>query len=318
VTPPSTTVRSAGLGHSAAWPAFDAVIDRIDGAGGGGHPGAEPRSAHAPDPEPRRRLRGFSRPDPRAMRTPRPTDGFTLIELLVVISIIAILIALLLPALSAARAVAKHAACKSNQRQFATATIAYATDRDGEMPSVGHHGQSAPIHSAPPSSTVPFDNTHVRGIDGGAQNTGHLYRTGLVKDLQALFCPDQPFQNNNLEGNTAKLALLAAGDPSLQSIRSSYHYNPYIVDPAGGDRSPRYVRFGEVPHERSIFIDLVRGRDPQAHLAIGEGWNRARIDGSVTWLEDGDIYATVRSTGLGNSAAWPAFDAIMDRIDGVD
>jgi len=34
--------------------------------------------------------------------------------------------------------------------------------------------------------------------------------------------------------------------------------------------------------------------------------------------ENGGIYATVRSTGLGNSAAWPAFDAIMDRFDGVD
>lgn len=45
-------------------------------------------------------------------------EAFTLIELLVAISIIGVLVAMLFPALSAARAASRQAACSSNLRQF--------------------------------------------------------------------------------------------------------------------------------------------------------------------------------------------------------
>ena len=57
--------------------------------------------------------------------------GFTLIELLVVISIIAILASMLLPAVGMIRDMANQQKCASNQRQFAMANIAYATDNAG-------------------------------------------------------------------------------------------------------------------------------------------------------------------------------------------
>lgn len=59
--------------------------------------------------------------------------GFTLIELLVVISIIALLVGILLPALSAARDMARAAVCGSNVRQLATANITFMTDHDGHF-----------------------------------------------------------------------------------------------------------------------------------------------------------------------------------------
>ena len=62
------------------------------------------------------------------------TRGFTLIELLVVISIIALLVGILLPALAAARDVAKLTSCSVQVRQIATAVISYAADEDGELP----------------------------------------------------------------------------------------------------------------------------------------------------------------------------------------
>ena len=67
-------------------------------------------------------------------RRTRVRSAFTLIELLVVISIIAILVALLLPALGSARQSARSAACLSNVRQIAIATVNYAGENRGAFP----------------------------------------------------------------------------------------------------------------------------------------------------------------------------------------
>jgi prepilin-type N-terminal cleavage/methylation domain-containing protein len=66
------------------------------------------------------------------------TRAFTLIELLVVISIIALLIALLLPALSQARRIALETQCGIDQRSLGTASVSWATDRDGRLPDLDY------------------------------------------------------------------------------------------------------------------------------------------------------------------------------------
>ncbi|MEN6424170.1 MAG: type II secretion system protein [Phycisphaerales bacterium] len=60
--------------------------------------------------------------------------GFTLIELLVVISIIVVLMAVLIPITQRARSHARTIACRSNLRQWALATIAYAGEHNGKAP----------------------------------------------------------------------------------------------------------------------------------------------------------------------------------------
>jgi prepilin-type N-terminal cleavage/methylation domain-containing protein/prepilin-type processing-associated H-X9-DG protein len=64
-------------------------------------------------------------------KTHRIYGGFTLIELLVVIAIIALLMAIILPALEAARKLARRTVCKSNLKQIALGWGLYLEDNDG-------------------------------------------------------------------------------------------------------------------------------------------------------------------------------------------
>ncbi len=68
-------------------------------------------------------------------RMPTRKNAFTLVELLVVVGIIVLLVGLLFSSLGEFRRQAVQTACLSNQRQIALASMAYADDNIGRLPS---------------------------------------------------------------------------------------------------------------------------------------------------------------------------------------
>lgn len=124
--------------------------------------------------------------------------AFTLIELLVVIAVIAVLMGVLMPALRAARELARGSNCLANQRSLVLAYTMYADDNDNRL--VRGHVDTTNLDTGmwalPPINTsgayisgpVTFED-RIRGIERGA-----LYR--YIGDYKVYHCPgDNRFQS---------------------------------------------------------------------------------------------------------------------------
>ena len=117
--------------------------------------------------------------------------AFTLIELLVVIAVIAVLMAILMPALRAAKELARGSSCMANQRSLVLAYTMYADDNDSRIVR-GHVDMSnlnSPMWVLPPIdqsgayiSGVPLLEDRIRGFKRGA-----LY--SYINDPEMYHCP---------------------------------------------------------------------------------------------------------------------------------
>ncbi len=174
----------------------------------------------------------------------RRTDcGFTLIELLVVIAIIALLISLLLPALGGAKEAGRMAACSSNLRQLAMASMAYSNDQKGYY------------------CSGPFDNRTKSGY-GSLETVGWVadFYNGQYAIPGNVLCPSSPSRTSkNLNPvrvnpggyrsfTDTELAELIQLGVSTNYCQSWYMaYTATKTKNASGSPDPKDIRYVEGP-----------------------------------------------------------------------
>lgn len=209
----------------------------------------------------------------------RATRAFTLIELLVVISIIATLVALLLPALGAAKEMARRSACGSNVRQIFAAAATYESD----------HRTYAP----------------------GRRNVGTEVRAGvhiILRDQYGLIepitrCPaaDEYKNNSDLWSNNGSAGKMTytyfaghGGDSDASAINGWIKSAMYAAD--FGYVPPLTLNDIRTPDRLPFSMDIAyaftntisplktdRSNHPAKDTIDAEGQNVAFFDGHVAW-----------------------------------
>ncbi len=136
---------------------------------------------------------------PLTSRPVKPMRGFTLIELLVVISIIALLIGILLPALGAARTVARQMVNNTHLRGIHQGLFVHSQENKGLYAGLGLDPDDSRILFsgifAGPGN--PFEELGSTAVGGSASSNGRLGILVLGNFLPAEYCISPAEPNSN-------------------------------------------------------------------------------------------------------------------------
>jgi prepilin-type N-terminal cleavage/methylation domain-containing protein len=255
-------------------------------------------------------LSGRTDPGRQGQQRTSSNRAFTLIELLVVIAIIAILAALLLPVLAKAKERAQRAECVSNMRQWGMGCTLYAGDYDEKLPPTkaganpenmirgGYYTRWMFYNAGAQGYKVPQSFSQIGG-QNYLQGLGMLYAQKLAGNGKVFFCPGlnskhSPIGSQNYEPLlTTSTSANDSNNPG--SLRTSYIYNPWVVNPDGSstaDLTRLYTTTRRITGRKLFGMDFI---DSDAWLPGGDvdingvnfahskskGWNVLFTDVSV-------------------------------------
>jgi prepilin-type N-terminal cleavage/methylation domain-containing protein len=252
----------------------------------------------------------------KGARTRGQRNGFTLIELLVVIAIIAILAAMLLPALATAKERGLRAQCVSDMRQIGLGCMLYAEDFASKFPptQAGANPENVInggyytywLWAGNPGIKVPQSWTQP---DGKLDSLGWIYPTKAAGNGRIYYCPSLVAKKSPLGSIMYEPILTSTttltdplGNPG--NVRGSYIYNPWVVNPDGGNDDSDHLRLYSKTSgllgrklfaiEFINFEAFIGGNSATGDLDINgikfahsrsKGWNVLFSDGSVSFAK---------------------------------
>jgi type II secretory pathway pseudopilin PulG len=227
---------------------------------------------------------------------PSQDGAFTLVDLVVVIAVLALLAAMLLPAMADARFKGGRMQCASNLRQIGVGSMIYANDYNNWLPP--GQGGANPVNMinglfytryawnydvANQPTRVPSSFTN-SFVGSKFQNAGYLYPLQQAGDGGILFCPDQ--WGTGIGANNY-LPLLTTD--SMGVLRSSYAYNPRVINPQV-DNLRKYQKTSQLEPHKLFAVDFFVGFF--GHVRE-RGWNVLFTDGGVNFSRNERAYQLI-------------------------
>jgi prepilin-type N-terminal cleavage/methylation domain-containing protein/prepilin-type processing-associated H-X9-DG protein len=209
----------------------------------------------------------------------RKWRGFTLVELLVVIAIIGVLAGLLVPAVRAARASSKNAACKNNLRQMGVALDLH-NGAYGCYPVDGENGFGIGAFLLPYLEQTPlYDQLKPREKKGATVDASLTNLTATA--LEVFVCPSFQRPQKN-----------ASSEPGKSNYIGNTHlFSKVTIFDDIIDGESNTIAMGETVNDHAWAKPRLAGPSPPSESGVyssrhGGGANFVFCDGSVHFIQE--------------------------------